>query len=113
MRTVRVLFRKKSQRSDLRLSAKVVTNCRVPDRTKPVQIHLGYLPLRLDGGISSGQRSKLLRNLRKKWLLYFANEEVDVDWDDAEIKLSRLRHSPTDTPGNARTDAREAVDGLS
>src|SRR5262245_53107667 len=91
MRTVRVLLRVKPSHSDRRLSAKVVTNCSIPGRSRPVQIHLGYLSLLFDGGIPRGQRDKLLKNLRNKWLLYFSTDEVDVDWVDAEAKLQRLR----------------------
>lgn len=91
MRTVRVLLRIKSSRSDTRRSAKVVTNCRVPGRSKPVQIHLGYLSLIFEGGIPSGRRDKLLKNLRSKWQLLFSNSDVDVDWADAEAKLRQLR----------------------
>jgi hypothetical protein len=69
----------------------VVTNCRVPVRNKPVQIHLGYLSLRFEGEIPPGQRAKLLRNLRRRWLEFFPADEVDVDWVDAEKKLDRLR----------------------
>jgi hypothetical protein len=91
MRTVRVLFRMKSRRLEPCYSVKVVTNCRVPVRNKPVQIHLGYLSLRFEGEIPPGQRAKLLRNLRRRWLEFFPADEVDVDWVDAEKKLDRLR----------------------
>jgi hypothetical protein len=75
------------------MSVKVVTNCRIPGRKKPVQIHLGYLSLMFDGGIPQGQRAKLLKNLRRKWMDFFQTEEVDVDWADAESKLDLLRIS--------------------
>ena len=91
MRTVRVLLRMKPSRSGTRLSAKVVTNCRVPGRSRPVQIHIGYLSLIFDGGIPSGRREKLLKNLRNKWRLLFSRSDVDIDWADAEVKLQQLR----------------------
>ena len=91
MRAVRVLFRRKSQRLGPTLSVKVVTNCRVPERKQPVQIHLGYLLLMVDGGIPSGRRSKLLKSLKRRWLQYFKTEEVEIDWADAERKLELLR----------------------
>ena len=95
MRTVRVLLRMKPSRSDTRLSAKVVTNCRVPGRSRPVQIHLGYLSLIFEGGIPPGRRDKLLKNLRSKWQILFSSGDVDIDWIDAEAKLRRLReHLP-------------------
>jgi hypothetical protein len=70
---------------------KVVTNCRIPEKKRPIQIHLGYLSLMFEGGIPQGQRSKLLRNLRRRWMFHFQTEQVDVDWVDAEKKLDRLR----------------------
>lgn len=91
MRTVRVLLRMKPSRSDTRLSAKVVTNCRVPGRSRPVQIHVGYLSLIFDGGIPPGRREKLLKNLRNKWQFLFSRSDVDIDWADAEVKLQQLR----------------------
>lgn len=91
MRTVRVLLRLKPSRSDTRLSAKVVTNCRVPGRSRPVQIHIGYLSLIFEGGIPPGRRDRLLKNLRSKWQLLFSNSDVDIDWADAESKLKQLR----------------------
>jgi hypothetical protein len=91
MRTVRVLLRLKPSRSDTRLSAKVVTNCRVPGRARPVQIHIGYLSLIFDGGIPPGRRERLLKNLRSKWQLLFSSSDVDIDWVDAEAKLQQLR----------------------
>src|SRR5689334_7375551 len=79
-RTVRVLLRKKARRWDPRLCVKVVTNCRVPGKEKPVQIHLGYLSLRCvelrpgpDGELP-GQSKKLLNGLREKWADYFPDE---------------------------------------
>lgn len=91
MRIVRVLLRMKRSRSDTRLSAKVVTNCRVPGRSRPVQIHLGYLSLIFEGGIPQGRRDKLLKNLRSKWQILFSSSDVGIDWMDAEAKLRRLR----------------------
>lgn len=91
MRTVRVLLRMKPSRSRTRLSAKVVTNCRVPGRSRPVQIHVGYLSLIFDGGIPPGRREKLLKNLRDKWQILFSRSDVDIDWADAEVKLQQLR----------------------
>jgi CHAT domain len=91
MRTVRVLLRMKSPRSGRRQSAKVVTNCRIPGRSSPIQIHVGYISLLFDGGIPQGRRDRLQKNLRKKWLHYFSTEDVDIDWSDAERKLRRLR----------------------
>lgn len=96
MRIVRVLLRRKSRVPSSRQSVKIVTNCRVPERKKPIQIHLGYLSLRFEGGIPQGQRSKLLRNLRRKWMFYFQSEDVDVDWADAESKLRLLQAPPSD-----------------
>jgi hypothetical protein len=90
-RIVRVLLRTKSPKAAVPQSVKVVTNCRVPGKKKPTQIHLGYLSLLFDGGIPDGQRKKLRNNLRRKWLQYFQNEEVEVDWHDAEQKLATLR----------------------
>jgi hypothetical protein len=89
-----VLFRIKSRKLDVRLSVKVVTNCRVPGEKNPVQIHLGYLSPRYvtaEGKIPQGQRDKLLTKLQEKWRLYFEDESVDIDWDDAEGKWSQLR----------------------
>ncbi len=110
MRTVRVLLRRKSRIPDLRLSVKVVTNCRIPERKKPVQIHLGYLSLMGDGGIPQGQRSKLLKNLRRKWKTYFDTEEVDVDWVDAERKLDLLRAASAGAPGPVETSDPPALE---
>ncbi len=90
-RIVRVLLRTKSPKADVHQSVKVVTNCRIPGKRKPAQIHLGYLSLVFEGGIPEGQRKKLLKNLRRKWLQCFQNEEVEVDWNDAERKLAALR----------------------
>ncbi|HWO25116.1 MAG TPA: hypothetical protein VNO30_40535 [Kofleriaceae bacterium] len=70
---------------------KVVTNCRVPGRRKPIQIHLGYLSLRYTGEIPPGQRRKLLNNLKPKWQFHFQTDQVDIDWTDAERKLALLR----------------------
>jgi len=93
MRIARVLYRMKRRPPGPHLSVKVVTNCRIRTKKNPVQIHLGYLSLMFDGKIPPGQRSKLLRNLRKGWSLYFKDEDVDIDWDDAERKWEQLRAS--------------------
>jgi hypothetical protein len=53
------------------------------------------------GEIPQGQRSKLLKNLRRRWLSYFQTDLVDVDWADAEHKLDLLRTPP---PGAPRPD---------
>lgn len=90
MRIVPVILRRKSRQSDLRQAVKVVASCRIPGKRKPVQLHLGYLPLR-EGGIDQGQRAKLLKNLRGKWLEHFHTEQVDIDWVKAERKLAERR----------------------
>src|SRR5215475_3425375 len=90
MRIVPVILRRKSRQSDPRQAVKVVASCRIPGKRKPVQLHLGYLPLR-EGGIDQGQRAKLLKNLRRKWLKHFHTEQVDIDWVKAERKLAERR----------------------
>jgi hypothetical protein len=65
----------------------------------PIQIHLGYLSLMFEGEIPPGQRAKLLRNLRRKWMQCFQSEDVDVDWVDAQHKLDQLRALRADAPG--------------
>src|SRR5262249_52329042 len=91
MRIVPVILRRKSRHADPRLSVKVVASCRVPGKRKPVQLHLGYLPLMRHGGTAQGQRNKLLKNLRRKWVEYFHTEQVDIDWAGAERKLAERR----------------------
>ena len=78
MRILPVTLRRKSRGSDPRLSVKVVASCRIPGKRKPVQLHLGYLSLMTEGGIAQGQRAKLLKNLRRKWLEHFHTEQVDI-----------------------------------
>jgi hypothetical protein len=90
-RIVRVLVRTKSPKSAVHRSVKVVKNCRVPGRKKPIQLHIGYLSLMFDGGIPEGQRKKLRNNLNRKWAEHFPQEAVDIDWDDAENQLAVLR----------------------
>jgi len=90
-RIVRVLLRTKSLKAGVPQSAKVVTNCRVPERRKPIQIYLGSVSLIREGGIIEWQRNNMLENLRRRWLQHFKNDDVDVDWNDAERKLTTLR----------------------
>ena len=97
MRIVPVILRRKSRQSDPRLSVKVVASCRIPGKRKPVQLHLGYLSLMTEGGIAQGQRVKLLKNLRRKWLEHFHTEQVDIDWVVAERKLAERRAEVCDT----------------
>src|ERR1041384_7063401 len=97
MRIVPILFRVK-RRPDPRLCAKVYTNRRVREvgqrdegskKKGPVQIHIGYLPMW--DPLSDGQRKKLLGKLQAKWQQLFGNTDVDIDWDDAEVKWDTLR----------------------
>ena len=90
-RTIRVFIRTKSRKAAIHRSVKVVKNCRVPGRKKPIQLHLGYLSLMFDGGIPEGQRKKLRNNLNRKWAEHFPHEAVDIDWEDAEEQLAELR----------------------
>jgi len=95
-RVVRLLFRVKHSRTSAaaRSSVKVVTNVRVAGgvRKNPVQIHVGYLSL-LRPEITDGDRRKLMGNLQQKWIRYFGNDRVQIDWEHAmsRFKLCRER----------------------
>lgn len=86
-RTIRLLFREKSTS---RNAFKVFTNVRVPGARRPRQIHLGYV-IATRESISDGDKQKVLRRLRAKWVELFRRDDVDVDWLDAETKFSRLQ----------------------
>jgi ribosomal protein S3 len=75
-------------------------NCRVsrtkqkgtnPKKKGLVQIHLGYVRATSEGQLVDGDRKKLTKKLREHWQVLFGNEDVEIDWADAEIKWVELR----------------------
>ncbi len=93
-RVVRLLFRVKRSRPGAAApsSVKVVTNVRLTggERKNPLQIHVGYLSL-LRPEISDGDQHKLLGNLQQKWIRYFGNDRVQIDWEHAIRRFKQCR----------------------
>src|ERR1051325_7156620 len=82
MRPAKILLRLKGDRSQV----KAFVNVRDRDKSHPRQLHLGYFNIHQD---LDAVKSRLLDTLVAKWPRI--RKPREIDWQDAEKKLSRLR----------------------
>jgi len=81
----RVLFRRAPNGRD---RAKVFLNFRVKGRSKPRQLHLGYVPLQND--VSALDRARIDKAITRRWKALFPGQTVRIDWSDVAGKLAKL-----------------------
>lgn len=84
MRNVKINFRIKHDRGIVR-SWKVYTTQRIQKAKKPIQIHIGYIPESFP--ISDNIKNKIENKLKEKWIKHYNNEEVCINWEDANRKF--------------------------